>query len=62
MIPLAFELRKWPRVHEHLVEECIRDGRALHVSDVLPYLTEARASYAAALISSWNPPADARQR
>ena len=52
MITAAFERQKWPKRHEHLVEECWREGRALHVSDVLPYLT----GYHRELIASWNPP------
>jgi hypothetical protein len=48
----SFLLQKWPRRHEHLVEECLARGRALHVSEVLPYLT----GYHRELISRWNPP------
>jgi hypothetical protein len=52
MIPAAFELQKWPKRHEHLVEECVAAGRVLHVSDVLPYLTGWHRN----VIRSWNPP------
>jgi hypothetical protein len=52
MIPAAFERQKWPRRHEHLVEECVAAGRVLHVSDVLPYLTGWHRN----VIRSWNPP------
>lgn len=51
MISAAFEAQKWPRRHEHLVEECVAAGRALHVGDVLPYLT----GWHRHLIRSWNP-------
>jgi hypothetical protein len=52
MITAAFELQKWPKRHEHLVEECVAAGRVLHVSDVLPYLTGWHRN----VIRSWNPP------
>jgi hypothetical protein len=30
-VTAAFERQKWPKVHEHLVEECLRAGQAMHV-------------------------------
>src|SRR5262249_22382440 len=38
MLSLGFLGRKWSKRHEHLVEDCICNGRALHVGDVLPEL------------------------
>jgi hypothetical protein len=52
MTSAAFLHRKWPKRHEHLVEACIRHGRALHVGDVLPELSPRSKPF----ISRWNPP------
>ena len=38
MMSAGFLLRKWPKRHEHLVEECVAGRRVLHVADVLPDL------------------------
>jgi hypothetical protein len=52
MITAAFERQKWPKRHEHLVEECVVAGRVLHVNDVLSYLSGWHRQF----IRSWNPP------
>ncbi len=48
MYSAGFELKKRPKRHDFVVQEC----ESLHVTDVLPYLT----GYHRDLISSWNPP------
>src|SRR5438128_2671402 len=52
MISAAFLLRRWPKRHDHLVEECVAARQALHVGDVLPHLT----GWHGHVIRSWNPP------
>jgi len=52
MRPAAFEHQRWPKRHEHLVEECIAAGGVLDVAEVAP-----RRGWQTALVSSWTPPA-----
>jgi hypothetical protein len=50
MRPAAFDRQRWPKRHEHLVEECIAAGGVLDVREVAP-----RRGWQTALVSSWTP-------
>jgi hypothetical protein len=56
MMSPGFLLRKWPKRHEHLVEDLVAARRVLHVADVLPELT----GWHRHVIRSWNPPSHPR--
>src|SRR5262249_25887828 len=53
MLSAGFERAKWPRRHEHLVEECVAAQMALHVNDLLPGLPEG---WGRELLRTWTPP------